>query len=774
MMKAEAPEVILKSLADQPFTTFFADPSSSPVAPARRHRLSIRSDDSWMSREALGLELSSPTSATSSTGVPKANSPPRPRRLRICSDSSWLVRNQDTGQVQAIKPESLPSEFALTPPLDPQALGRSTTKPWSSWWDLKRQRDAELLEAATAGSEEKLRALLWPTDGGPPASTATLGVNKASSLHLAATAGCTAAVEVLLEAGVALELKTEDSAGACTALHAAAAKGDRHVVQVLLMAKADVNALAGDGSLALHLAAARSHSEVIAYLLHRIDPRQLRRRNAQGEQPAEAAADIQTARLLKGSEDSYARRTAHASGVLLRNSRADAVRRLLNSAKQHGEDGKEAANRFEGSCSSRASSKRVPSKTAIPKSMDSIPTPARSKESVGRAPFARVRQGPSSNEQPGPNSFDSVKLLGRGAFGEVFHVKHKQSGKDYAMKVQQKTKIMSSNLLRYAMTERNILAYIRHPFIVKLHYAFQTPSHLVLVLQYCSGGNLQKLINRSFGPASFTDAMAQLYTAEILLALVHLHERQIVYRDLKPENVVLDEAKHAMLTDFGLSKEGVLGHRGTKTFCGSVAYIAPEILLGKIHNHTVDIYNLGVLLYNMLVGTPPFYHPEKEMLHSNIKRASLEIPSFVSRPAQSFILVTMVREPSKRLGAGRTTDVQEHLFFADLDFVQVKLRTVPVPEPAEAPLFFKSAKSEPALGRRPRREKPGDEGMRNPFANETSRWGTRGFRASDIITERGVTGWEFEALPASPSKASEASEMSLATTSASSNERLLP
>jgi len=267
-------------------------------------------------------------------------------------------------------------------------------------------------------------------------------------------------------------------------------------------------------------------------------------------------------------------------------------------------------------------------------------------------------------------------LLGKGSFGEVFHVKHKRTEQEYAMKVLQKTKIMSSNLLRYAVTERNILAYVHHPYIVNLHYAFQTPSHLVLVLQYCPRGNLQQLI---LCEKRLQESISRLYTSEILLALIHLHDRKTLFRDLKPDNVVLDEKNHAMLTDFGLSKEGVAGSRGTKSFCGSVAFLAPEILLRRGHGHTVDIYNLGVMLYDMLTGLPPFYHTDRETLFANIKHARLEVPDYVPRAARAFIYATMEREPSRRLGAEHTTDVKDHVFFAEIDFDAVLRREIPVP-----------------------------------------------------------------------------------------------
>jgi len=158
-----------------------------------------------------------------------------------------------------------------------------------------------------------------------------------------------------------------------------------------------------------------------------------------------------------------------------------------------------------------------------------------------------------------------------------------------------------------------------------------------------------------------------------------LHERHVVFRDLKPDNVVLDEAGHAMLTDFGLAKQGVSALHGTRSFCGSLAYIAPEILQRRLQRHTVDIYGLGALLFNMLTGKPPFYNPERWKLENNIRHAPLVLPPCMSNPAASIIHALMVRDPSRRLGAADTNDVKTHRFFRNTDFEALLRREVPVP-----------------------------------------------------------------------------------------------
>ena len=129
----------------------------------------------------------------------------------------------------------------------------------------------------------------------------------------------------------------------------------------------------------------------------------------------------------------------------------------------------------------------------------------------------------------------------------------------YAMKILQKKKIMAQNLIKYAVTERNVLSITKHPFIVGLNYAFQTKDKLFLILDYCPGGDLGKALGRE---KRFSEEKARLYLAEVLLALEDLHRRDIIFRDLKPDNVVIDSEGHALLTDFGLSKQGVLDNQG--------------------------------------------------------------------------------------------------------------------------------------------------------------------------------------------------------------------
>lgn len=253
-------------------------------------------------------------------------------------------------------------------------------------------------------------------------------------------------------------------------------------------------------------------------------------------------------------------------------------------------------------------------------------------ENAESIPVVTNRQEASEKIQP--QEFVPIHILGKGSFGEVYLVE-KNFKELYAMKVLSKQKIMGNNYIKYAMTERNVLSYTHHPFIVNLNYAFQTKNKLYLILDYCPGGDLGKLLMRN---RKLEESVAKIYIAEIVLAIQYLHRREIIFRDLKPDNIVIDSEGHCCLTDFGLSKEGIDDNISAKSFCGSLAYLAPEMLARKGHGKSVDWYLLGVLLYEMLVGKTPYYSTNKETLLENIEHGELYLPREMSNQAKSIVL----------------------------------------------------------------------------------------------------------------------------------------
>lgn len=301
-----------------------------------------------------------------------------------------------------------------------------------------------------------------------------------------------------------------------------------------------------------------------------------------------------------------------------------------------------------------------------------------------------------------PQDFQVLQQLGKGSFGEVFLVQKLDNQKLFAMKVLPKEKIMSENLIKYALTERKVTSYLKHPFIVSLNYAFQTAEKLFLVLDFCPGGDLGWHLQRE---KRFSEYRARLYISEVVLALEELHKRNIVYRDLKPDNVILDAEGHAMLTDFGLSKEEVSDEHLTSSFCGSIAYLAPEVLGRQAHGKAVDWYLLGVLLYEMLMGQPPYFSPNKDQLFRNIQHGRLRFLGVLSRQAKSLLIEVsnrqlLQRDPGRRLGAGRrdADEVKEHPFFYGIKWEAVARRELRPPIPPRPNLDLSSINPDKVYG----------------------------------------------------------------------------
>eukprot|EP00164_Ancoracysta_twista_P004274 GFYU01005758.1.p1 GENE.GFYU01005758.1~~GFYU01005758.1.p1 ORF type:complete len:466 (-),score=161.18 GFYU01005758.1:888-2285(-) len=265
--------------------------------------------------------------------------------------------------------------------------------------------------------------------------------------------------------------------------------------------------------------------------------------------------------------------------------------------------------------------------------------------------------------------FDIMAVVGRGSFGKVMQVKHKATGGIYAMKVLRKDAMVRGNQIKNAISERNILQKIIHPFLVGLKFAFQTGDKLYMVLDYVNGGELFFHLQNE---GKFDEDRVRLYSAEILLALEHLHDMNIVYRDLKPENILMTHDGHLKLTDFGLAKEVVSTNDKTSTFCGSPEYLAPELLRGEDHGKAVDWWTFGTIVYEMLAGLPPFYSKNHNQMFEMILNKELEFPEYMSSTAKDLLGKLLERNPTTRLGtATDATEIKAHPFFDSIDFEKV-------------------------------------------------------------------------------------------------------
>ncbi|XP_009617135.1 serine/threonine-protein kinase AtPK2/AtPK19-like [Nicotiana tomentosiformis] len=279
----------------------------------------------------------------------------------------------------------------------------------------------------------------------------------------------------------------------------------------------------------------------------------------------------------------------------------------------------------------------------------------------------------------GPGDFEMLRMIGKGSFGKVFQVKMKGYGDDgdsddgiYAMKVMRKDTIIKNNHVDYMRAERDILTKVEHPFIVQLRYSFQTKSKLYLILDFINGGHLFYHLYRQ---GIFSEDQARIYTAEIVSAVSHLHQRGIVHRDLKPENILMDGDGHVMLTDFGLAKEIDESSR-SNSMCGTTEYMAPEILQSKGHNKDADWWSVGILLYEMLTGQPPFTHSNRKKLQEKIISEKVKLLPRLTGEAHSLLKGLLQKDPSKRLGSGPRggDEIKSHKWFRSINWKKLDAR----------------------------------------------------------------------------------------------------
>lgn len=223
-----------------------------------------------------------------------------------------------------------------------------------------------------------------------------------------------------------------------------------------------------------------------------------------------------------------------------------------------------------------------------------------------------------------PEDIEAIKKIGSGTFAKVYLCKSKVTGQSYALKVIDKQKIKSSTLKKYALTERKILTSVKNNFIVSLKLSFQTKTHCYLLMDYCPGKDVSEYLDQE---AAFNEEKARFYICECIAAINALHNNGVLHRDLKPNNIMLDEEGHVKLIDFNLCKTGMsTSLQRTKSFCGTFAYMPPEIMNKQSYGKSVDWYLLGVILYEMLVGVPPYFDPDPEVVERNMQEGNLTFP----------------------------------------------------------------------------------------------------------------------------------------------------
>lgn len=286
---------------------------------------------------------------------------------------------------------------------------------------------------------------------------------------------------------------------------------------------------------------------------------------------------------------------------------------------------------------------------------------------------------PNSEKKLTLNDFMVERAIGKGGFGKVLLVKKENdntlNSQYYAMKIIRKKDVFEHKLVENILLEKNILSRQKHPFIVDLKYAFQTSYKIYLIMEYIPGGELFRLLKKI---KRFNEEIAKFYLCEVLMAVEFLHKKMnVIYRDLKPENILLTEKGHIKITDFGLSRK-IDGK--AYTMVGTIEYLAPEVIKNIGYSYAVDYWGLGILLYEMLSGYPPFTAPHRNF--HEIERLILEnkpfFPTYFSKEAIDLIKKLTESSPEKRLGARSVNEIKDHAFFKGVNWSDIlNLKVVP-------------------------------------------------------------------------------------------------
>uniref|UniRef100_A0A2P2MIV0 non-specific serine/threonine protein kinase n=1 Tax=Rhizophora mucronata TaxID=61149 RepID=A0A2P2MIV0_RHIMU len=329
-----------------------------------------------------------------------------------------------------------------------------------------------------------------------------------------------------------------------------------------------------------------------------------------------------------------------------------------------------------------------------------------------------------SRDRTSIDDFEIIKPISRGAFGRVFLAKKRTTGDLFAIKVLKKADMIRKNAVESILAERDILISVRNPFVVRFFYSFTCRENLYLVMEYLNGGDLYSLL-RNLG--CLDEDVARVYIAEVVLALEYLHSLHVVHRDLKPDNLLIAHDGHIKLTDFGLSKVGLINstddlsgpavsgtsmlgedepqlsasehqqeRRKKRSAVGTPDYLAPEILLGTGHGATADWWSVGVILFEMIVGIPPFNAEHPQIIFDNILNRKIPwplVPEEMSPDTKDLIDRLLTEDPHQRLGAGGASEVKQHVFFKDINWDTLawqKAAFVPSSESAFDTSYFTS------------------------------------------------------------------------------------
>jgi len=278
----------------------------------------------------------------------------------------------------------------------------------------------------------------------------------------------------------------------------------------------------------------------------------------------------------------------------------------------------------------------------------------------------------------GVNDFKILKVVGRGSYGKVCLVQFQKTNDLYAMKSLKKNVLLDEDQVESTLLEKKILQSIDHPFLVGMVFCFQTEERVYFVLPFIRGGELFQHLRQS---KYFPEEKTKFYAAIIGLALEYLHNKGIIYRDIKPENILLDEDGYLKLIDFGMAKI-LKDDEVTNSFCGTPEYLAPEIITGEGHNRMADWWSYGTLIYEMLFGIPPFFCENMEKMYELITKSDLRFPKKlkVSDEAKDFLDKLLTKDQKERFGInGGFEEIKKHPFFKGIDFKALEEKKIPAP-----------------------------------------------------------------------------------------------